>query len=89
MEIIDNTSKNRFETEVENKTAFIEYKIKDEKIYLTHTKVPKELEGQGIASSLVKEVFSLLEHKNLKMVPACSFIASYVKKHPEYEKLLA
>jgi len=89
MEIIDNTSKNRFETEVETKTAFIEYKKKEGKIYLTHTKVPEELEGQGIASSMVKEVLDIIEDKKLKMVPACSFIASYVKKHPEYENLLA
>lgn len=57
-------------------------------IYLTHTEVPPALEGKGIASQLVLKVLQDIEHKNLKLVPLCPFVAGYIQKHPEWKKLI-
>ncbi|MGB5272221.1 MAG: N-acetyltransferase, partial [Eudoraea sp.] len=41
--------KKRFELLIEGETAFIEYiQAKNNIIYLTHTEVPRSLEGNGI-----------------------------------------
>lgn len=87
--ITENTEKKRFETEVEGRTALIDYKKAENKIYLTHTEVPSELEGKGIASSMVKQVLQRIKDEGLELVPLCPFVASYIKRHPEWKEILA
>jgi predicted GNAT family acetyltransferase len=89
MNISENKERKRFETIVEGKTAFIEYIRAQDSVYLTHTEVPKELEGKGIASSMVKQVLELIKGEDHKLVPLCPFVAAYVKRHPEWRELLA
>ena len=89
VKIKENTEKKRFEVEVENKIALIEYIRAEDKMYLTHTEVPTELEGKGIASSMAKQVLQHIKDENLKLVPLCPFIASYIKRHPEWKEILA
>lgn len=45
-ELINNEAKKRYEIHFEDSVAFIEYIKTKENIYLTHTEVPKKLEGQ-------------------------------------------
>jgi predicted GNAT family acetyltransferase len=85
----NNLERKRYELEVEGKTAFIEYILAQGKIYLTHTEVPKSLEGQGIGSKLVKLVLEDIQKSELKLMPLCPFVAAYIKRHPEWTKLLA
>lgn len=87
--ISENLEKKRFEVVVENKTAFIEYIRAENKMYLTHTEVPRELEGKGIASGMVQQVFQRIEKEELKLVPLCPFVAAYLKRHPEWHTILA
>jgi predicted GNAT family acetyltransferase len=89
VKIKENKEKKRFEAEVENKLALIEYIRAEDKMYLTHTEVPSELEGKGIASSMAKQVLQQIKDEDLKLVPLCPFIASYVKRHPEWKEILA
>lgn len=85
----DNTDKKRFEAQVDGKLALIDYIRTADKIYLTHTEVPPELEGKGIASAMVKKALQRIEGDTIKLVPLCPFIAGYVKRHPEFRSLLA
>ncbi|WP_239990764.1 GNAT family N-acetyltransferase [Marixanthomonas ophiurae] len=57
-------------------------------IYLTRVKVPTELEGQGIGSSMVEQVLQKIEAKDLKLVPVCPFVKYYIDKKPKWNKLL-
>lgn len=87
--ITENKEKNRFETEVDGKIAIIEYNRKKDKIYLIHTEVPPEMEGKGIASSLVKQVLQQIKDEGLYVIPRCPFIAAYIKRHPEWNEIVA
>jgi predicted GNAT family acetyltransferase len=89
LKVIENKEKKRFETEVEGRLALIEYIRAENKVYLTHTEVPKELEGKGIASSLVKQVLQQIKDEGLELVPLCPFVAAYLKRHPEWKEILA
>lgn len=87
--LIDNTERKRFELVADSHTAFIEYMIMGGKIFLTHTEVPKALEGKGIGSAIVKLALEETEARGLKLVPLCPFVAAYIKRHPEWDKILA
>ena len=87
--IIENIERKRFETTVEDKVAFVEYIRAENKMYLTHTEVPSELGGKGIASKMVGKVLEIIKKEDRKLVPLCPFVASYLKKHPEWQEMLA
>ena len=86
--LIDNTEGKQYEYHINGVVAKIEYIRTKDKIYLTHTEVPKELEGQGVASALVKDVLKDIESKELTLIPMCPFVASYIKRHPDWKKLV-
>lgn len=87
--IKENADKKRFETEVNGHLAFIEYIRTQDSIYLTHTEVAKELEGQGIAKKLVEMVLNIIESEGKKLVPLCPYVAAYLKRHPDWKRILA
>lgn len=87
--VTENTERKRFEAEVEGKVAFVEYIRAKDAVYLNHTEVPSGLEGKGIGSKLVKGVLETLDEEGAKIAPLCPFIASYIKRHPEWKRLLA
>ena len=87
LKVIDNKVRNRFELVLDGSIAFIEYKRKGEVIYLTHTEVPKVLEGKGVASAMVQQVFEHIQSEGLKLVALCPFISAYLKRHPEWNEL--
>ncbi len=86
----DNKEKKRFELQVGNIIAYVDYIInKKGTIYLTHTEVPKEAEGQGYAKELLEYVFEEIEKRELKLVPICPFVKAYLHRKPEWKRLLA
>ncbi|HEY0158715.1 MAG TPA: GNAT family N-acetyltransferase [Thermoanaerobaculia bacterium] len=89
-DIRHNEQESRFETTVDGKTAFAAYDLEEpNRIVFTHTIVPDELSGRGIAGQLVKQGLDHAREKKLTVVPQCSFVAAYVSRHKEYEDLLA
>ena len=87
--ITDNASKKQFELVSGGYTSRIEYMLVGNKIFLTHTEVPTELEGKGIGSKIVKLVLEEIESRKLKLIPLCPFVAKYISKHPEWKRILA
>lgn len=86
--LIDNEAAKRYEFEIDDHRPRVEYiKVKG-KIYLTHTEVPKELEGKGVASQLIRKVLEEVEKHEWELVPLCPFVAMYIKRHPEWKKLV-
>lgn len=88
MDLIDNTVKKQYELHVEGFTARIEYIRAKNKIFLTHTEVPMELNGKGIGSMIVKAVLQEIERQDITLIPMCPFVAMYIKRHPEWKKLV-
>jgi predicted GNAT family acetyltransferase len=88
-EVTNNEAHHRYEVEVEGRTAFAQYNLEGDTVTFTHTIVPEELEGQGIGSRLVAGALEDARKRNLRIVPMCSFVRSYVDRHPDYQDLLA
>ena len=87
-DIRNNEEQSRFETTVDGKTAFAAYTREGDTVTFTHTEVPPELEGKGLAGAIVKHALEDARAKNLRIVPACAYVASYVRKHSEYGDLV-
>lgn len=87
--LINNVALHNFELTVDGTRSFIDYKQRGDNVYLIHTEVPEEMEGMGIAGALVEKAFIYLDQHNLKMVPLCAYIQTYLKRHPEGNKLRA
>lgn len=89
-ELVRNEQKKRFEVEAEGHTAFIEYMIDNDGImYLTHTEVPRALEGKGVGKYIVEKSLNYLKDNGFKLAPLCPFVAAYLKRHPEWQEILA
>ena len=88
-ELIDNTENKQYEFHIGKFLAKIEYiKTNNGEIYLTHTEVPVALEGKGIGSQLAEKVLTDIEKQGLRLVPLCPFVAGYIKKHPDWRRIV-
>ena len=88
-ELIDNEENRRYEFRIDGHIAKIEYiKTPNGEIYLTQTEVPRALGGKGIGSQLVEKALKDIEHKDLRLVPLCPFVAGYIHKHPEWRRIV-
>jgi predicted GNAT family acetyltransferase len=88
-DIHDNKAQSRFETDAGGEVAVAYYTRAPGVMTFTHTEVPSRLQGQGIASRLVRGALEAARAEGLKVVPRCSFVSSYIARHPEFSDLLA
>ncbi|MGL4312553.1 MAG: GNAT family N-acetyltransferase [Sphingomonas sp.] len=88
-EICDNSALHRFELVEDGHLAFAEYRIEAGVITFTHTIVPPEIGGRGVASRLIAAALDSARERGLKVVPQCSFVAAFFDRHPEQRDLLA
>jgi predicted GNAT family acetyltransferase len=58
------------------------------RVVFTHTGVPAALQGRGIAAMLVQAALDWAAAEQLQVVPACSYVAVYMRRHPETLALL-
>ncbi len=89
MQIRNNESESRFECDVDGKLSVVEYEMAPDKIIFTHTEVPEELAGRGIAQKLVTTALDHARKRKLRVVPLCSNVATYIERHPEYRDLVS
>lgn len=84
-----NEAEKRFETEIEGGLAVADYKVEGERIIFTHTYVPPDLRGRGLAEKLVRVALEHARAQRLRVVPACSYVEVFIERHPEFKPLLA
>jgi predicted GNAT family acetyltransferase len=69
-------------------TAVCAYRRQGDTLVLHHTEVPPALQGQGIAAVLVKAALDWARAERLQVRPVCSYVAAYMRRHPETLDLL-
>jgi len=83
----DNTELHRFELDAGGHIAFSNYRRADGVLTVLHTEVPKQLEGRGIGSALVRGLLDITRAQGLKVDALCPFVKGYLDRHPEYADL--
>jgi uncharacterized protein len=89
LDIRHNEAAYRFEAVVDGQLARADYRLDGDVMRIFHTEVPFAFEGRGIAARLVSAAFEHAREKGLKVLPACSYVRDYVRRHPETQTLLA
>ena len=87
--VTHNGAKQRFEATVDGHVNVAHYVLSDGKLVMTHTAVHPSLQGRGIAAALVERAFAFAQAEGLKVEPVCSYVRSYLKRHPEHQALAA
>lgn len=88
LELVKNTTLSRFEMKVGENLALIEYKEFPGKIALIHTEVEPALEGKGAATAIIEKTLDYIEKNNLKLIPLCPLVVAYIKRHPEWNRIV-
>jgi uncharacterized protein len=90
VEVRDNPGKHRFEAYVGDQLAgFTAYDLTDGGITILHTEVDDAFEGQGIGSSLTRQVLDLLRADGeLEVTVLCPFVNAWLRRHPDYQELV-
>ena len=79
-----NAAQHRYELDTDHGVAVAVYHEQGDRMVFTHTEVPRADEGKGIAASLMKEALSDGRRRGFKIVPVCSYVVAYVRRHPEF-----
>ena len=88
VEVKHDEKAHRFESEIHGLSAVLVYRIVPGRMLIQHTEVPPSLEGRGLAAKLTRVALEYARKEKLQVVPACSYTASFMAKHPEYNDLL-
>lgn len=87
--VVHNEEARRFELNIGGQIALLTYRRFPDRIVFDHTEVPKPFEGHGIASKLARSALDFARLNHLRVVPLCSYVSSFVRKHAEYQDLLS
>jgi uncharacterized protein len=79
-----NPAARRFEIHLDGRLAFLQYEQTDTEITISHTEVPKELGGRGLAGELAKAALAWARAQNgRRLTVTCPFVREYMRKHPQ------
>jgi len=84
-----NPAASRYEADVDGHLAVAEYAREGDRMVFTHTFVPPELRGRGVAEKLVRTALEGARAAGRTVVPQCSYVAVFIRRNPEFQSLVA
>lgn len=88
MDIRHQPERSRFTASVDGAEGEVVYELREGEMVITHTRVPPEIEGRGIAGALTRAAFDHARSAGLAIRPVCSYAAGWARRHPEYDARL-
>lgn len=86
-EVTHNDWDQRFELQLEEGLAFLEYERSGNSLVLVHTEVPPARQGQGIGGQLVEAALLHARRTRARVIPVCPFVVAYIREHPEHQEI--
>jgi hypothetical protein len=87
--VIHEKENERFVIYSEGNEVYVEYSMIGSDINLYHTFTHPNLRGKGLAAQVVRAAFEFAKENNLKVIPTCSYVQSFIAKNDEYIELIA
>lgn len=87
LEVTHNEAESTFEVWIDGYLSKLDYIRDDKNFVITHVGVYPELRGQGVAGKIVETALQYAKQKSLRVVPMCSYAASYIRRNPQYLEL--
>jgi len=88
-EVIHEKENERFVIYVDDHEVYVEYTMNQSEINLYHTFTNPALRGKGLAAHVVRAALEFAKKNNLKVIPTCSYVQSFIAKNAEYKDLIA
>lgn len=89
VQVVHNEGASRFEAQVPGGLCRADYRRVGRTLHMVHTEVPAEARGRGLAGKVVAAALDYAEAAGLTVMPMCSYVRSYFRRHPERQGLLA
>ncbi len=86
--LTNNKKTSTFEYSINGELATVTYTKRNEIIYLNYAFVPLQVRGQGIGAEMMSEVLEYVRENELKIVPICSYIVSYLRQNKKWDDLI-
>jgi predicted GNAT family acetyltransferase len=74
-------AENRFTTVVDGHAARLDYTLSGRVMNITHTRVPPEIGGRGVAADLMRAALDTANAEGWDVNPVCSYAVAYMRKH--------
>lgn len=87
--VAHNEKEQRFELNVDGMRSILTYRRYPDRIVFDHTEVPQAQEGHGLAAKLASAALEFARQNHLRVVPICTYVAGFLKKHPEQQDLVS
>ncbi|MBI3893143.1 MAG: N-acetyltransferase [Candidatus Wallbacteria bacterium] len=90
LDVVHQPDRGRFVIAMENgDEVMLEYRQSPGALDFYHTFVPESARGKGLAEKVVAAGFAFAREKGMKVVPTCSYVGTYLRRHPEDQELAA
>ena len=87
LEVTNNPAENRFETRIDGHLSKLDYMVDGDTIVMMHVGVYPAHRGQGVAGKVTETALEYAREKSLRVIPMCSYVGAYIRRHPEYVEL--
>ena len=87
LEVTHNPAENRFESWIDGQLSKLDYLEDGDTIVMMHVGVTPAHRGQGVAGKLTQIALEYAREKSLRVLPMCSYVGAYIRRHPEYIEL--
>ncbi len=68
--------------------ARLDYQRENDVLHLNHTVVPPALRGKNAAAMLLEFALQDIDEQGLMINPVCTYVQSYLKRHPHWQRLV-
>lgn len=88
--VIHNEKNHRYEIWLGDvRVGLADYSLMPGERHFVHTEVNPEHQGKNYAAILLREAFlEMRKNSKDKVVPVCSYVVTYMQRHPEVQDLL-
>jgi uncharacterized protein len=84
-----NDENDHYEAMLDGKiVGHVKFRTRPGQVVLIHTETDPAYEGRGIGAALARGALDDVRARGLNALVLCPFIASYLKRHPEYQDLV-
>lgn len=87
--VTQDIERSRYTATVEGVLCVLDYHLQGDVMTITHTGVPSQVGGRGIAAELTRHALESARANGWKVRPQCSYAEVYMCRHPEYDDLRA
>jgi predicted GNAT family acetyltransferase len=90
IDVRDNPDLGRYDVLVDDEPAgFTAYRLRPGRVVFVHTEIADGYAGRGVGTALARGALDDVRRRGLQVTPLCPFIAGFLRRHPEYDDLVA